>query len=199
MSSSDLIRWGGPAAVAGGVLFVLGELLNLPTLGEENLSEVAVTASWVVQQLLFLLGTVLLLFGLFGLYARQSEAAGTLGIVGFLAAFLGTALQAGTSFDQAFVLPIVADVAPELVDAGPPLGIILAFISFGVGWLLFGAATLRARVYPRGAAVLLMVGAVLAAFPLPFTYSVLGVAVSWLGFSLFTRRGAPAEQPPRVS
>ena len=200
MSLSGMIRWGGPVDVAGGVSFVIGELLKLlPALGAEDLGEVAVTDSWVVQQLLFLLGAVLLLFGLFGLYARQSEAAGALGIIGFLAAFLGTALNVGISFDQAFLLPILADVAPEVVDAGPPFGILLAFISFGVGWLLFGAATLRARVYPRAAAVLLMVGAVLAALPLPFTYIVLGVAVIWLGFSLFTRRGEAMRQPSRVS
>ena len=123
MSLSGMIRWGGPVDVAGGVSFVIGELLNLlPALGAEDLGEVAMTDSWVVQQLLFLLGAVLLLFGLFGLHARQSEAAGAPGIVGFLAAFLGTALNAGLSFDQAFLLPTLAAAAPEVVDAGPPSG-----------------------------------------------------------------------------
>ena len=35
---------------------------------------------------------MLLLLGLVGLYSYQSEAAGVLGLAGFLAAFLGTAL-----------------------------------------------------------------------------------------------------------
>ena len=42
-------------------------------------------------------GAVVLLGGLVGLYAKQSEAAGRLGFVGFLVAFLGTALPWGIS------------------------------------------------------------------------------------------------------
>ena len=80
-----------------------------------------------------------------------------------------------------------------------PLRDLGSVISSGVGWLLFGAATLRARVYPRAAAVLLMVGAVLAALPLPFTYVVFGVAVAWLGSGLFARRGEATRQPSRAS
>ncbi len=160
MSFSNLLRWSGLAAMVGGALFVIFELLDLYNffVVEENFSEVAATAPWVAEALLNLLGTVLLLFGLFGLYARQSEAAGHLGLVGFLVAFLGTALVAGVSWGDVFVVPILADAAPEVLDAGPPLGIILSFGVFTVGWVLFGLATLRARVYPRVAAVLLMVG-----------------------------------------
>ena len=90
MSISNLLRWSGPAAIVGGVLFVLYELLDLynfsGAVDEDNFSEVAATAPYTAESLLNLLGTVLLLFGLFGLYARQSEAAGSLGLVGFLVA-----------------------------------------------------------------------------------------------------------------
>ena len=188
--------------MVGGALFVISELLDLynfsGAVDEENFSEVAATAPWVAEALLHLLGTVLLLFGLFGLYARQSEAAGLLGLVGFLVAFLGTALVAGVSWGDVFVVPILADAAPEVLDAGPSLGIILSFGVFTVGWVLFGLATLRARVYPRVAAVLLMVGAVLAFFPLSLSTVVFGAAVAWLGSILFTGRDASAEQTSRV-
>ena len=199
MSSSDLVRWSGLAAVAGGVLLVIAELSTLPTINEENLSEVAVTTSWAVQQLLFLLSSVLLLLGLVGLYARQSEAAGVLGLVGFLTAFLGTTLTAGVSFDQIVVLPILAAEAPEVVNGTPPLGILLPFLLFGVGWVLFGVATLRARVYPRRAAVLLVVGAGLAAVPLIFSTIIFALAVAWLGLGLFAGSGEAVQQPSRVS
>jgi uncharacterized membrane protein (UPF0136 family) len=185
--------------MVGGALFVISELLDLynfsGAVDDENFSEVAATAPWVAEALLHLLGAVLLLFGL---YARQSEAAGHLGLVGFLVAFLGTALVAGVSWGDVFVVPILADAAPEVLDAGPPLGIILSFGVFTVGWVLFGLATLRARVYPRVAAVLLMVGAVLAFFPLSLSTVVFGAAVAWLGSILFTGRGASAEQTSRV-
>ena len=67
-----------------------------------------------------------------------------------------------------------------------------------LGWLLFGVATLRARLYPRVAAILLMVGALLILIPLPGTAVVFAVAMAWLGFTLFTGRGASAERPSRV-
>lgn len=201
MSSSDLIRWGGLAAMVGGLLYILAELLdiyNFVLLGEEEFSAVAATASFAIETWLFLLGTLLVLFGLFGLYARHSEAAGTLGLAGFLVAFLGTALVVGNFWDQAFIVPILVDTAPELLDAGPPLGIILSFGIFALGWLLFGVAALRARVYPRWAALLLIVGAVLSFLPLPLSTAPFGVAVAWLGLILFTGRDASGEQPSRV-
>ncbi len=201
MSSSGLIRWGGLAAMVGGVLYVLAELLdiyNFVLLGEEEFSAVAATASFAVETWLFLLGNVLVLFGLFGLYVRQSEATGPLLHVGFLVAFLGTALGVGASWAETFIVPTLVDAAPELLDAGPPLGYALSFGIFAIGWVLFGVAALRARVYPRWAALLLIVGAVLSFLPLPLSTAPFGVAVAWMGLILFTGRDASAEQPSRV-
>jgi hypothetical protein len=112
---------------------------------------------------------VLLLIGLVGLYARQSEAAGPLGLAGFLVAFLGTALNMGFFWAILFLTPILAVEAPVLLDEGPTPGFFFTLITFTVGWMLFGVATLRARVYPRIAAIVLIIGAVLAILPLPFT------------------------------
>jgi hypothetical protein len=199
MSSSDLIRWGGLAALVGGVLFVVAELLILPTLNVETLSETATTASFAIQQWAYLLGVVFVLLGLLALYVRQSEAAGALGLIGFLVAFFGTVLAAGFFWASAFIAPALADVAPEFLDEGPPPGFFLTAIAFVLGWLLFAVGTLRARIFPRAAAILLIVGAVAIVVPLPFTFVVFAVAVAWLGFALFTGREASTEQPPRVS
>jgi hypothetical protein len=59
---------------------------------------------------------------------------------------------------------------------------------FGVGWLLFGITTLQARVYPRIPVILLIIGAVIISLPLPFTGIVFAIAVTWLGFDLYTGR-----------
>ncbi len=53
-------------------------LLEVIVGGSENFSEFAVTTSWTVLSSMSLLGGLLLLVALVGLYARQSEAAGTL-------------------------------------------------------------------------------------------------------------------------
>lgn len=201
MLSLNLVRWSGLAAVVGGVLYILAELLDIYNFllsGEEEFSAVAATASYAVETWLFLLGHVLVLFGLFGLYVRQSEATEPLLRVGFLVAFLGTALVVGASWADTFVVPILADAAPELLDAGPPLGYVLSFGIFAIGWVLFGVAALRARVYPRWAALLLIVGAVLSLLPLPLSVAPFGVAVAWMGSTLLAGRDTSAEQPARV-
>ena len=203
MSSSDLIRWAGLAAILAGVLLVVADLLNL-AIGfddDEPFSETATTDIYAFQSVVNLLAAVLLLIGLVGLYARQSEAAGLLGLAGFLVAFLGTALVTGLLWASLFIVPTLAVEVPAFLDQveGPPPGFFLTFITFAVGWLLFGIATLLARVYPRIPTILVMIGAVIAVLPLPFTGIVLAIAVAWLGFALFTGSEALTEQPSRVS
>ena len=120
----------------------------------------------------------------------------------FLVAFLGTALAVGAFWAVTFTEPAFAQVAPELLAQGPPgwlnFGFILSFALTSVGWLLFGVATLRAGVYPRAAAILLIVGALISLVPLPLTEVILAVAIAWLGYELFMERGDSAEQRARV-
>ena len=201
MSSSGLIRWSGLAAMVAAALLVVGDLLNLTVLfSSEPFSEEAQSGSYLFRQVLFLLGVMLLLLGLVGLYTRQSQAAGTLGLVGFLVAYAGTVLVAGFLWASTFITPALATEVPEFLDAGPPPGFFPALITCGVGWLLFGIATLRARVYPRWATILLMVGAVIFVVPLPLAGIVLSVAVGWLGYHLLTGgEAAELRTSPRVS
>jgi len=199
MSSSTIIRLGELAAVVAGVLLVIAELMYL-IVGFEGSAESFTNASGFIQNVLFLLGGVLLAGGLVSLYAGRSG--GALGSVAFLVAFVGTVLVAGVSWGTTFIVPALAREVPELVEAGPPglvmFGEVLSFGLFSLGWLLFGVAVLRTRTYPRAAAVLLMVGSVLAFFPFPFTVIPFGLAVAWMGLSLLSERGVTAEQPARV-
>jgi hypothetical protein len=77
-------------------------------------------------------------------------------------------------------------------------GFTLTYVLASVGWILFGVVTLRAGVYPRAAAILLMVGAVISFVPLLLTEVILAVAIAWLGFELLTGRGVSAERSARV-
>ena len=198
MSSSKLIRWSGLVAVAGGVSLALAEFVTLRFFGYD-FSETATTGAYALYSLLIMIAGLLLPLGLVGLYANQSEAVGPLGLVGFVVAFIGTVLVAGFFWTSAFIAPLLAVEAPELIAAARSLpGFFRSFIVFGLGWLLFGVATLRAGIYPRVAAVLLVVGAVLIVIPLPLTGVVLAVAVSWMGYVLFRGRGTPAESSERA-
>ncbi|MCA1718747.1 MAG: hypothetical protein LC781_18630 [Actinobacteria bacterium] len=84
-------------------------------------------------------------------------------------------------------------------------GFILSTTAVGLSWALFGVAMLRARVYPRVAAILLIIGALLVIVPLPATGFVIDAALIWLGVNaLRAEGGAPAtgqvgaEAQPRV-
>lgn len=198
MSSKNLIRWGGLAALVSGVASVTGDLLRL--LVDVESAESATTVAYALVFSMYLLGAALLLLGLVGLYVSQAEEAGVPGLVGFLAAFAGTVLLAGTLWFELFVTPALAVEDAGLAEAELGLaGFILAFLLVLLGWLVFGVATLRARVYPRWAAVLLIVGVVLTFFPVPLSGVVFSVAVAWLGFILFTGKSVPVGESLRVS
>ena len=67
----------------------------------------------MVNSVLKLLTFYLLLLGLVGLYAPQAEAADPLGLVGCLAAFLGTMLLSSGLWLEAFAFPYLREVAPR--------------------------------------------------------------------------------------
>ena len=126
--------------------------------------------------------------------------------MGFLVAFSGTGLVAGFVWVDTFIAPELAKSPPQLLEMGSPPGRSLSLLVFGVGWALFGLATLWAGVYPRQAAMLLIIGAVistvlnLAFLPVPFGGLPFEAAVAWLGVALFTGWGTSvSEQPSRVS
>ena len=186
------------------MLFVIGELLYLGV-GMSPSAEDWASGLSIFQGMLFLLGAVLLAGGLVGLYADRKDDLGVLGAAGFIIAFVGTVLTAGNYWDSAFAVPALAKEAPALVEAGPPplvmFGVVASLALLAIGWVLLGLAFLRSRVYPRWAAMLLMVGAVLAFLPLPFSTIPFGAAVAWIGMLSLSPsgRGASAERPSRVS
>lgn len=193
---SKYVRLGGLAAVLGGALLFGADVwgLSQELLGSspDKFSEVVQTTSYTVTSAMFLIGGVLLLIGLVALYARQSEEAEVLGLVGFLAALAGTALAVGAFWTSAFVAPSVAMEAPAFLDGNPggPLGLgfMLTFASIAVGWALFGVATFKARVFPRVAAAVLTVGAIVTFAPLPAATLLFDLALIWMGYSLFSKR-----------
>jgi hypothetical protein len=200
MSECNLVRWGGLATLASALLAVLSFVLYLVVVGGSRISEAATSTAFFLPSGAQLLAMVLLLVGLVALFARQAEVFGALGLAGFLLALIGTTMAAGALWSQVFVVPHLAQAAPEVADRGAGsvlAGYLLSFLLFGVGWLVFGVATLRTRAFPRWAVILLIVGAVISILPLPSRALILEIAAGCLGFVLLTEGGAPAGQPAR--
>ncbi len=204
MSSSNLMRWSGLAASAGGALFIVLDVAEFLLIGNQAYSEAAATGAWILVQGSYILAAVLVSLGLVGLYLCQARQAGRLGLVAFVVTFLGGMMAAGSTWSEAFFGPWLAQAAPELLDADPTgaviAGVLVSYVLFALGWFLFGLASLRAGVLPRGAAILLMIGALLfvvvSVMELPFTGVLYGAAVAWMGYALWS---GTAEEPSLIA
>ena len=202
MVSSGFIRLGGVAAMSSALLALLSFVLYLLIVGGARISEAATSTAFFLPSGAQLLAMALLLIGLVALFGRQAEAFGVLGLTGFVLALLGTTLAAGAAWSQVFVVPRLAEVAPTVADQGTGsvlAGFLLSFLLFGVGWFVFGVATLRTQLFPRWAVILLIGGAVISIVPLPSRALIVEIAAGYLGFTLLTGRGALEQQPSRVS
>ncbi len=197
MSSCGLVRSGAAAAVIGGALLLLTDVVAwffaYPRPSGGVLQIAQPSGFWVV---VFLVGLVSALGGLVAIYVRQAEAAGMLGLLAFGVAFLGTALSVGVAWTPTiFATPSLAAGARGYPGVAW-VGLAIAF----VGWALLGVAAARAGVLPRAPALLLAVGgalALLAFAGLPGTL-VLDAAIAWMGLTLLIGRAAPATGPARA-
>ena len=220
ITTSNLIRWAGLSAMVAGIMYVIVGLSHLlvshPHAAQGGLSSVT-TDVWVLTHSLFIGVSFFGLLGMAGLYARQVEEAGWLGLAGFLLFSLWLVLVPGYTFFEALILPLLATDAPAFAEGF--LGIFTGSAggtSFGtlatiwtlmgpmyiLGGLLFGIATLRARILSRWAAGLFGFGAVSSlAFALvpPALESLaavpVGIGLAWLGYALWSERREPAAQP----
>ena len=162
---STFVAAGAWAAIVGGAALVISLLLDWLVVPYEKLGDASayLTASYLASAGLLLLSTVLFLWALLALYNRQSIATGTLGLWGFVVAFFGTALFAGSVWAEVFVYPTLARVAPTVFTGQSAeassliIGKNLSAYLFAIGIVLFGLATLKAGVYPRWASALLVV------------------------------------------
>ena len=206
MTASTLMRLAGVSAMLAGLcIIVMGMFHPL------NVPEAVTTATWVNVHIFATAMGFFGLFGMAGLYARQVEKIGWLGLAGFILLSLWLTIVMGFSFVEAFILPRLATEAPKLVEgvlgmfSGTPsevdLGILPALWKISgpmyiLGPLLFGIATFRAGVLPRWAGGSLVLGALLipvgGMVPPEYQPEValipVGLAIAWLGYALFSER-----------
>lgn len=211
VTASTLMRLAGVSAMLAGLCFIVIGMFH-----PVNVPASVTTATWVNVHIF---ATALGFFGLFGmagLYARQAEQSGWLGLIGFVLFTVWMTLVSGFSFVEAFILPRLATESPAFVagilgmfSSAPSqvdLGILPTLWNISgpmyiVGPLLFGIATFRAGILPRWAAALLVLGAVLvpvgALVPPKYQPKIMipmGLALAWLGYSLFAERREKSSQ-----
>ena len=208
VTPTTLFRATGVAAALAGLIFI-GVQIGSPHIDGTNIT----TTNVVVRDTLKVFMAAFALAGITGMYLRQVNKVGALGLVGYAVFAVGYLSLLGTEFVAAFVLPSIAHSAPAYVsnaiaaatngtvsgDIGLiKTAILINGITYVAGGFIFGIALFRARVLARWAAVLLAVGslATIATGMVP-QYERLfalptGVALVGLGWSLWRTQRSPA-------
>ena len=173
------IRRSGHLAIAAGSYMVLAPFVH---------PESPQSAAWVPVHLLGFAALAAIQLALVGIFARQLQRAGPLGVAGFLAAFFGTAMMLLEGREHLF---------SHDFGEGTPAGLwqlVATALVFSIGYVLLGIAVARAGVLPRGAGVLLAIGGPIVAFSPPIGilavlivgHALFGLGLVWSGYALWT-------------
>lgn len=197
MSSRTLYRLSGISLLIGSLLLIIGDIPGFFS-GNDQASTIAVSSA-----LIRLIGAMLVVLGLPGMYARFAERVGILGLIGFTCTFFFILIGMASETILAFIFPFLA--THGLLGGGrPPLGLLI-FFSVGdllvlIGGILLGIAVLRAAVLPRWAGALLIVGGILYAvgsvlrLPIGDVGLILfAVGLAWLAVGMLSKQSATVE------
>jgi hypothetical protein len=215
ISRATLMRLAGLSAMLAGLCLIVMGLFH-----PENDPSAVTTPTWGIVHIFATSLGFFGVLGLAGIYARQVEKAGWLGLIGFLLFSGWLALQMPFSFMEAAVLPQLASQFPPFVAGflGMFTGV-RSEVNLGVlptlwqisgpmlllGSLLFAIATFRAGILPRWAAGLLAFGSLMipaaALAPTELQAKIIlipmGLALAWMGYALLTERRAESAEALR--
>src|SRR5919198_4196623 len=112
---SNLIRWAGFSGLVAGIMYVIVRLLH-PFVSHHGSRSSVTSNVWVLTHSLTIGVSFFGLLGITGLYARQVEETGWLGLAGFLLFSLWLVLVPGFTFFEALILPLLAIDAPTFAE-----------------------------------------------------------------------------------
>lgn len=179
-------------AVTGAVFTVNGLVLGTQLfLDPRDYSQVAGSTLHLVHYIVW----TACLVALTQLYPRLGSVKGRSGatLPGAVLALAGAgaALDACSRFVSAFVTPYLAGRAPGLVDSAPDAILLVPLLATGVfamaATAALGATAWRRRIFPRPAALLLVLGGVAIPVLGPVSNVLLGLALVWIGFAVRER------------
>jgi hypothetical protein len=147
VSSLNLVRLGALGAILAGVAWIASSLLAA-AIASGRSPEVPGFASR--DEALYVVAVAGTMGGIVSLHARQAPSYGRLGMAGFLATFMGTALLL---LGLVISFTIGSVFGPTLLDYVLGLGLWDVLL----GFMALGAATLRLGVLPRWCGVLLII------------------------------------------
>jgi hypothetical protein len=197
MSHPMIARLAGPIALGAGALLLVQQLVMASFLDRTAIETTMANPLYVISAVAYFVAFCGLLLALVTAYAWEADEAGAFGVLGFLAALIGTTFLAGDLWFEGFAVPWLGDVAPaslHLAGGMLMIGAFTSYVLFAGGWLLFGLASIRARVFPLPISIAIIIGGVIgfqAAMP-PFAIP-LALAIGALGIWMI--RTSTVRQP----
>ena len=167
------------AAMLSGVVWIAYGLFGLAGANQEESSplDILIVIAWLLQ-----------VVGLVGFHILQKENYGRIGRAGFYTFIVGAPAQA-----LGLLLVLAGSrTLGELLTTVGGLGIL-------VGLVLYGAATLQARVLPRWCGIVLIVSLPLTILLANYGGLLFGLVWLALGYVLWSQRGQAARDASRVS
>jgi hypothetical protein len=163
VSDASPSRYAGPIALTAGVAVAVVDIGRLVFWPADPVAMLADPAYQVVNGLYFLAFPALLI-ALTAVHGRQARQAGGFGLVAFCAATLGTVTMGGNMWFEGFAVPWLAEVLPQAFTAEKTvtlvIGALASYLFFALGWVLYGLASFRARVFPVGISILIVLAGV---------------------------------------
>lgn len=215
MFSEKIIRWSGLALALGGIIAALFWILH----PEESVL-LTDPAGYQTEHILDVVGLMLLIPGLMGLYARLVNRTGWLGLAGFLVTLLPLLVMMGISVVDLLIWPSIAQVQPDLIltsegefiqSSGPfaaTISLIVPFAMIGaLGFTLLGIAIWRSNALSRWAGLLLAISGPLYLIGPGFVphnmllvnllvYGPFAAGTVWLGASILNGSEPQAQSMP---
>jgi len=201
MLESPLNRHAGKIAVIAGGLFAVIHVVQFFVADRSDLAAMVTDPVFMVVSAAYFVAFPLLLIALVALYGRQAGQAGLFGAVAFCTALVGTVALAGDMWFDAFAVPWLVQVAPAVVSAdrtGSLLltGWLVSVVVFSLGWIMFGLASFRSRIFPRALSLAVAIGGLVGFKAATAPWGVaLGLAITAVGVWLIRQdRTAQAVQ-----
>jgi hypothetical protein len=156
MSANTSYRLSGAALLLGAALSIANLVIQGWFLAGTDMATILGQLDFTSNELA-VVGGIFVLLGLPGMYARQAERAGILGLLGFVLVWYVTLMQSVLlPFGNLTVMSeMVAHLVPqklEIIMTAPPVWgpfFMLSMVGQVVGTLLLAIAILRAGVFPR--------------------------------------------------
>jgi hypothetical protein len=181
-----LARIAGGAAMSAGGLIVVAQLGQLATFDRADLLATMADPLFRASSIGYAAAFAVLLVALAAVHLRQARAAGTFGLVGFIAATVGTMALGADMWFEAFCSPWLVEAVPQLLTLQKAViwqaGYTSSFVLFALGWILFGISSLRAGVVPKAISLAIVLGGAIGFFAAQPPFGLpLGLAVAALG------------------